>query len=57
MVKKLKQNIVHIFSVFAGAFNAFDKDGDGIIKLNVLEVSPTVFLLLTRYSYVLNNII
>uniref|UniRef100_A0A8C9WZC8 Calpain-3 n=1 Tax=Sander lucioperca TaxID=283035 RepID=A0A8C9WZC8_SANLU len=22
------------------AFNAFDKDGDGIIKLNVLEVSP-----------------
>lgn len=24
---------------FAGAFNAFDKDGDGIIKLNVLEVS------------------
>uniref|UniRef100_H2MAH1 Calpain-3 n=1 Tax=Oryzias latipes TaxID=8090 RepID=H2MAH1_ORYLA len=39
------------------AFNAFDKDGDGIIKLNVLEVSPTVFLLLTRYSYVLNNII
>uniref|UniRef100_A0A8C8DXX7 Calpain-3 n=1 Tax=Oryzias sinensis TaxID=183150 RepID=A0A8C8DXX7_9TELE len=39
------------------AFNAFDKDGDGIIKLNVLEVRPTVFLLLTRYSYVLNNII
>uniref|UniRef100_A0A3P9L0B4 Calpain-3 n=1 Tax=Oryzias latipes TaxID=8090 RepID=A0A3P9L0B4_ORYLA len=25
------------------AFNAFDKDGDGIIKLNVLEVRPTVF--------------
>lgn len=24
-----------------GAFNAFDKDGDGIIKLNVLEVSAT----------------
>lgn len=24
----------------AGAFNAFDKDGDGIIKLNVLEVKP-----------------
>lgn len=23
-----------------GAFNAFDKDGDGIIKLNVLEVKP-----------------
>ncbi len=22
----------------AGAFNAFDKDGDGIIKLNVLQV-------------------
>lgn len=26
---------------FTGAFNAFDKDGDGIIKLNVLEVSVT----------------
>lgn len=23
-----------------GAFNAFDKDGDGTIKLNVLEVKP-----------------
>ncbi|XP_008311285.1 calpain-3b isoform X2 [Cynoglossus semilaevis] len=26
------------------AFNAFDKDGDGIIKLNVLEVSPFFFI-------------
>lgn len=28
-----------VFMSLAGAFNAFDKDGDGIIKLNVLEVS------------------
>lgn len=27
-----------LFATSAGAFNAFDKDGDGIIKLNVLEV-------------------
>lgn len=26
-----------------GAFHAFDKDGDGIIKLNVLEVTIDVF--------------
>lgn len=29
--------INHVF-VSSGAFSAFDKDGDGIIKLNVLEV-------------------
>lgn len=28
-----------MYCVSTGAFNAFDKDGDGIIKLNVLEVS------------------
>jgi len=28
-----------------GAFHAFDKDGDGIIKLNVLEVSVTQHIL------------
>lgn len=27
-----------LFGASSGAFNAFDKDGDGIIKLNVLEV-------------------
>lgn len=30
-----------LYSFFhTGAFNAFDKDGSGIIKLNVLEVKP-----------------
>lgn len=31
-----------LFGASSGAFNAFDKDGDGIIKLNVLEVIKTM---------------
>lgn len=36
-------------SSFTGAFNAFDKDGDGIIKLNVLEVKPNGSITFTLY--------
>lgn len=31
-----------------GAFHAFDKDGDGIIKLNVLEVNCFMTVYLTQ---------
>uniref|UniRef100_A0A3B3V1M4 Calpain-3 n=1 Tax=Poecilia latipinna TaxID=48699 RepID=A0A3B3V1M4_9TELE len=34
------------------AFNAFDKDGDGIIKLNVLEVSRFVYFYGLRWRFV-----
>lgn len=38
------------FSVIdLGAFHAFDKDGDGIIKLNVLEVNCFMLVFLTRH--------
>lgn len=38
----------------SGAFHAFDKDGDGIIKLNVLEVNCFMRVCLTHNVTILN---
>lgn len=37
-------NFIFFPHVPSGAFHAFDKDGDGIIKLNVLEVTTFVLM-------------
>lgn len=34
-----------LIGLFTGAFQAFDKDGDGLIKLNVVEVRSLYSLL------------
>lgn len=41
---------IYFSSIVLGAFHAFDKDGDGIIKLNVLEVNCFMPVFLTYHN-------